>query len=412
MSSPQFEEMEPVSGSSILNVSPHNSIKLESVSNFRSLGGLPIGGTDGQFVIRPGVVNRSASPTNATLSDEFWLLEVLSIKTLIDFRTSWENKTISPVRKFEDNFVQYSIKKECENSQSTNAAAANGIPQIIIEKRVEKEMEEQRNGFLWRIYNRNLTADELLKLRSHCSGVIQGVYQTAPENTKLKCTAFRYLLFNDKIGAFMLMNHLNELGIIEMYKLTLLYTQEEILTILRILKNKENYPIMYFCSLGKDRTGMVTALLLSCLGVPRDIVIEDYAKSEANIMPFMDQIKRYFTRVGLSKDEFVRSHRETMVGLLSWVDDTYGSVPDYLEGIGFSKEEQHELRQNLIVSKEEYNRIVESKSNNIQDLQKKHDDYISNIQSKKSPKLFSVASPKFWRRLSFSSMDLQPPEQR
>ncbi|EGC36749.1 hypothetical protein DICPUDRAFT_91774 [Dictyostelium purpureum] len=488
MSNPQFEEMDPVSGSSTIKINnqPGNSINLEAISNFRSLGGYPIG--NGEMVVRPGVVCRSAGPTNATVSDEFWLLEVLNIKTLIDLRTSWENKTISPVRKFEDNFIQYSIKddgrqqvqqvqpqlqvsqppapQQYQSSQAqpipspntlnvpptsetslTNSysssptglsgslsssgsgnggvnlkKSSNTIP-IAIEKKNEreKEMEEQRNGILWRIYNRNLTPDELLKLRSHSSGVLrkrfciplinnkfflEGVYTTAPNDTKMKCTAARYLLFNDQIGAYMLMNHLNDLGIIEMYKLTLIYTKEEILTIFRILKNPDNYPIMYYCSLGKDRTGMVTALLLSVLGVPRDYIVEDYAKSEVNIAPFMEQIRRYFTRVGLAKEEFVRSHRWTMEGLLSWVDKMYGSVSGYLDNIGFSCAEQDELRANLIVSKEEYDQYLNEKSQ-IPDLQKRHDEYVQIQKSKKpQPKFFTSASPRFWRRLSFSK-DLQ-----
>ncbi|KAN0041711.1 hypothetical protein ACTFIV_004257 [Dictyostelium citrinum] len=508
MSAPQFEEIEPVIGTSTFKIDnqPGSSIKLEAISNFRSLGGLPIG--DGQNVVRPGVVCRSAGPTNATVSDEFWLLEVLNIKTLVDLRTSWENKTISPVRKFEDNFIQYSIKddgrpsppssqrsqisSELANSKGSSSLSNSGLSNsglgnsglsngnnnlsnsvvnnssnstnennnlggslssnskspnltgssnnssggvslrkssgaipIAIERKNEKEkdMEEQRNGILWRIYNRNLTPEELTKLRSHSSGVLrkrfciplinnkfflEGVYATAPNDTKLKCNAARYLLFNDQIGGYMLMNHLNDLGIIEMYKLTLIYTKEEILTIFRILKNPDNYPIMYYCSLGKDRTGMVSALLLSALGVPRQVVVDDYSKSEANISQFIDQIKRYFTRVGLAKDEFVRSHRWTMEGLLTWIDKMYGSVPGYLDNIGFSYQEQEELKANLIVTKEEYDRYLNEVSK-ITDLQQRHDEYVQLQKSKKDktpPKLFTSASPRFWRRLSFSR-DLQ-----
>ncbi|KAM9942572.1 hypothetical protein ACTFIT_005958 [Dictyostelium discoideum] len=533
MSAPQFEEIEPVIGTSTfkLDNQPGSSINLEAISNFRSLGGIPIG--DGQNVVRPGVVCRSAGPTNATVSDEFWLLEVLNIKTLIDLRTSWENKTISPVRKFEDNFIQYSIKddgrpsppsqrsqisSELANSKGSNLGnsglgnsglgnsgmgnnnlgnsgmgnnsglgnsgmgnngnnnlnnsgfnnstnvnennnlggslssnsnnngnkspnltssnsngsgggvslrkSGGGIP-VAIERKNEKQkdMEEQRNGILWRIYNRNLTPEELTKLRSHSSGVLrkrfciplinnkfflEGVYATAPNDTKLKCNAARYLLFNDQIGGYMLMNHLNDLGIIEMYKLTLIYTKEEILTIFRILKNPDNYPIMYYCSLGKDRTGMVSALLLSALGVSREVVIDDYSKSEANIAQFIDQIKKYFTRVGLAKDEFVRSHRWTMEGLLTWIDKMYGSVPGYLDNIGFSYQEQEELKANLIVTKEEYDNYLNEVSK-ITDLQQKHDEYVQLQKSKKDktpPKLFTSASPRFWKRLSFSR-DLQ-----
>lgn len=42
-------------------------------------------------------------------------------------------------------------------------------------------------------------------------------------------------------------------------------------------------PILIHCSAGKDRTGIVAALLLSALGVPRSTVIADYLESGRNI---------------------------------------------------------------------------------------------------------------------------------
>ncbi|MGQ0528456.1 MAG: tyrosine-protein phosphatase [Panacagrimonas sp.] len=39
-------------------------------------------------------------------------------------------------------------------------------------------------------------------------------------------------------------------------------------------------PLAFNCSAGKDRTGRIAALLLTALGVPREIVVADYAMSE------------------------------------------------------------------------------------------------------------------------------------
>lgn len=39
-------------------------------------------------------------------------------------------------------------------------------------------------------------------------------------------------------------------------------------------------PLVFNCSAGKDRTGVAAALLLTALGVPRDIILEDYLLSE------------------------------------------------------------------------------------------------------------------------------------
>lgn len=46
----------------------------------------------------------------------------------------------------------------------------------------------------------------------------------------------------------------------------------------QLLQNKA--PLSFNCSAGKDRTGMAAALVLSALGVPRDVVVADYALSE------------------------------------------------------------------------------------------------------------------------------------
>jgi protein-tyrosine phosphatase len=55
-----------------------------------------------------------------------------------------------------------------------------------------------------------------------------------------------------------------------------------------LLSNKG--PIAYNCSAGQDRTGFVTAMILSALGTPRDVIIQDYHLSTkyrhpANEMP-------------------------------------------------------------------------------------------------------------------------------
>jgi len=171
---------------------------------------------------------------------------------------------------------------------------------------------------------------------------MNGVYPCAPTSVKLKCTAVRYLLPQgcEKVSAYFLLKHLNELGLFEMYRLTIEFTQREILTIFRLLKRHDNYPVSIFCSLGKDRTGMVTALLLSCLGVPRDLILDDYHETEAHLQPSIEGISRYFNKIGLTNPEFVMAPRQVMQRLLEYIDNTYGSVSKYLDKIGFSFEEQ------------------------------------------------------------------------
>ena len=49
---------------------------------------------------------------------------------------------------------------------------------------------------------------------------------------------------------------------------------------MKILSKPENLPAMINCAHGKDRTGLVTALTLSCLGKSKEYIALDYSRSE------------------------------------------------------------------------------------------------------------------------------------
>ena len=44
---------------------------------------------------------------------------------------------------------------------------------------------------------------------------------------------------------------------------------------------------MYFCNAGKDRTGVVSAILLKMLGYEDHVIIDDYMESKNNLMGFL-----------------------------------------------------------------------------------------------------------------------------
>jgi hypothetical protein len=52
-----------------------------------------------------------------------------------------------------------------------------------------------------------------------------------------------------------------------------------------LLSHEENYPVLYHCAAGKDRTGVMSALLLSLLGVDRDTIVADFRLSEQVGLP-------------------------------------------------------------------------------------------------------------------------------
>ena len=52
-----------------------------------------------------------------------------------------------------------------------------------------------------------------------------------------------------------------------------------------ILKARTN--VLFFCTAGKDRTGVVSAVLLKRLGFDDDVIIEDYMKSKDNLFNYL-----------------------------------------------------------------------------------------------------------------------------
>src|SRR5699024_6864437 len=47
-------------------------------------------------------------------------------------------------------------------------------------------------------------------------------------------------------------------------------------SVVRELAAADNFPALIHCQQGKDRTGIVIAIILEALGVPRDEVVHDY----------------------------------------------------------------------------------------------------------------------------------------
>lgn len=50
---------------------------------------------------------------------------------------------------------------------------------------------------------------------------------------------------------------------------------------LRVCADPEHQPVLFHCTSGKDRTGVTAALLLSAVGVPREVIVQDYHESHA-----------------------------------------------------------------------------------------------------------------------------------
>lgn len=110
-------------------------------------------------------------------------------------------------------------------------------------------------------------------------------------------------------------------------------------------------PVLYFCSAGKDRTGLVTALLLGLLGVDREAILDDFEATEANLQgAFQARILAAAAHSGLTDQQIAvnlgapRALMETVLDRL----ERDGGVERYLEGHGLSAASVEVLRSTLL----------------------------------------------------------------
>ncbi|MEP6775721.1 MAG: tyrosine-protein phosphatase, partial [Chloroflexota bacterium] len=109
------------------------------------------------------------------------------------------------------------------------------------------------------------------------------------------------------------------------------------------------------CHGGKDRTGIVVALLLSIAGVPRETIIEDYSLSEAQLEPLHAawlEEQRIAQGHAIDRPRWMHSRPETMRGVLDFLDREYGGPEGYLEAAGVSQSCITQIRSHLIAPAE------------------------------------------------------------
>lgn len=120
--------------------------------------------------------------------------------------------------------------------------------------------------------------------------------------------------------------------------------------IFNLLADPNHYPSAFYCAAGKDRTGMVSALLLRALGVSDDQIIEDYALTRA---PSEERLIARLTAMGRDISELpdratLAAHPETMEYFLAGFDRQYGSVEDFLLASNVAEETLEKVRDNLL----------------------------------------------------------------
>ena len=118
------------------------------------------------------------------------------------------------------------------------------------------------------------------------------------------------------------------------------------LSILETLAGGDIFPAIVNCTVGKDRTGLVIALLLGLAGVPRSFVMEDYVLTERYAS---ELIARFVERRRADGREWMlECPPEAMEAALDHLDRRYGGAEGYVREIGVSDEAVGAIRSALV----------------------------------------------------------------
>lgn len=134
----------------------------------------------------------------------------------------------------------------------------------------------------------------------------------------------------------------------ESYCVLLEWFKPQLRTILSYIAEAAPGGVLVHCHAGKDRTGIIVALLLTLAGVPRETIAADYALSDSYLQPLYAEILdavREDQREALARRLSARP--ETMHEVLSYLDRGYGGAREYLLACGVSESDVARLRERL-----------------------------------------------------------------
>jgi protein-tyrosine phosphatase len=134
-------------------------------------------------------------------------------------------------------------------------------------------------------------------------------------------------------------------GLPDLYIHMLKQSQAQLGLVFRQLAEARDGACLFNCTHGKDRTGLVAALLLSLAGVSGPDIISDYQVSSTYLKPWFDT---FIGTIPVEILHFFRTDPENMEITLAYFHQHFGTAEEYLTGSGLSRLEIQVLKNRLL----------------------------------------------------------------
>lgn len=126
---------------------------------------------------------------------------------------------------------------------------------------------------------------------------------------------------------------------------------------INVLLDEHEKGVLWHCTVGKDRAGIATAIVLEVLGVKREDIIEDYLLTnkyiKADIKFLADFVKKQAGTTSELADESLEyllgANEDYINTFYKTIDETYGGFNGYLyEGLQLDKEDVIRLKEKSV----------------------------------------------------------------
>jgi protein-tyrosine phosphatase len=127
-----------------------------------------------------------------------------------------------------------------------------------------------------------------------------------------------------------------DVGLADRYFLMAEFAKAPIARVVDTLAHADG-PAVYHCAAGKDRTGVISAILLGLLGVRDEVIVADYAATQQQLDAIIERLlstEGYQEMLEVLPEDTMTAEPETMISLLDQIQSAYGSMEGYAREIG------------------------------------------------------------------------------
>ena len=103
--------------------------------------------------------------------------------------------------------------------------------------------------------------------------------------------------------------------------------------------------VMFGCTAGKDRTGVISALILWLCGVRKSDIVYDYMRTKENNKERFELVHQRFPEVDM---DLVIPNENNMISFMRMIEESYCSIGKYFSAIGVDDSEQKSIKKRLI----------------------------------------------------------------